>query len=168
MINLSYLNSLSVKEAEQAFHRCCGSQAFARGLAVYLPFPDEQELLRRADEIWFSLGESDWLEAFSHHPRIGEKQLAEKFKATEDWSKNEQAGTAAATPQVIAQLAEGNRAYEEKFGFVFLICATGKSATEMLAAQQSRLGNTRAEEIANAVREQALITRLRLEKIGVS
>ncbi len=167
-MNIDYINGLSPAAAEEQFHRCCGSRKFAAALVRRRPFADPDTARRAASEIWLSLGEEDWLEAFSHHPRIGEKQLAERFASTANWSSGEQSGTSGADPDTIRRLAEGNDAYEKKFGFVFLICATGKSAAEMLEAQQKRLGNTRDVELLNAAREQDQITHLRLDKIAAA
>lgn len=164
-MNLDYINKLPVAAAEEQFYRCCGSRRFAAELARQRPFPTEDGIRRAASDLWFSLDEADWLEAFSHHPRIGEKQLAEKFASTAGWASAEQAGARSASPETIKELALGNRLYEEKFGFVFLICATGKSADEMLTAQRARLKNDRSAEIRNAAGEQDQITHLRLEKI---
>ena len=165
-MNLKAINALDDARAEEQFHRCCGSRRFARELLKNRPFASEEAARASASEVWFSLSEADWLEAFSHHPRIGEKQLAEKFAGTAQWASAEQAGAREADAETIRLLAKGNAEYEEKFGFVFLICATGKSAEEMLVAQQARLGNPRDVEVRNAAREQDLITHLRLEKIG--
>ena len=165
-MNLTFINELSLPDAQEQFHRCCGSRRFSEELARRRPFASDEDAKKKASEVWFSLSEADWLEAFAHHPRIGEKQLAEKFASTAAWASSEQAGARQASPETIRQLAHGNIAYEQKFGFVFLICATGKNADELLVAQNSRIGNSRAEELQSAAREQDLITHLRLEKIA--
>ncbi|MEZ4268525.1 MAG: allantoinase AllB [Myxococcota bacterium] len=154
-------------EAEAAIHRCCGSRAFAQALAAGLPYADDGALFAAADAVWSRLGPDDWREAFSHHPEIGSslESLRERFAATSTWSAGEQSGVSGASEQTLVALATKNRAYRERFGFVFLICATGKSAEEMLAALQARLPNDAATELANAAAEQAKITRIRLEKL---
>src|SRR6185503_18373687 len=137
---------------------CCGSRAWAERMAVRRPFEDAAALLRQADQVWWSLGEDDWLEAFAAHPKIGESSAAK-------WSSQEQAGVAGAGDDVRARLAAGNAAYAERFGFTFIVCATGRSAGEMLALLTARLGATRADELRTAAEEQAAITRLRLGKL---
>lgn len=112
------------------------------------------------------LESKDWLEAFTHHPRIGDvKNLRQKFASTAQWSQDEQKGVHGVPEDVIQALADGNARYEKKFGHIFLVCATGKSAQEMLALLQQRLHNTPETELRVAMQEQAKITRLRLEKL---
>lgn len=167
-MKLAYLNELADEAAAEELLRCCGSRRWVAAILERRPFADEATLFQAADEIWFALDEADHLEAFAHHPRIGEKQIRDRFASTEAWSKGEQSGVSAASEEVIQGLAEGNRAYDEKFGFVFLICATGKSASEMLQALQARLGNSREQELENAAREHSQITCLRLQKLGAA
>jgi 2-oxo-4-hydroxy-4-carboxy-5-ureidoimidazoline decarboxylase len=164
MPSLATLNLLSRSDAQTELLKCCGSGAWAHQMTESRPFPNERALLEESDRIWSSLPRKDWLEAFSHHPRIGEKQLRERFAATASWATQEQQGTQGASGQVLAELATGNEQYERQFGFVFLICATGKSADEMLKAQRARMGNDPDTEIRIAAEEQAKITRIRLEK----
>ena len=165
MVDLATINGLSETAAHEALTRCCGSGQWVEAMLQARPFGSVEALLAKADEIWFSLPESEWLDAFGHHPRIGETQLREKFSRTADWSAGEQAGVSLASDEVIQGLAEGNDAYFEKFGFVFLICATGKSAAEMLEALRLRLPNERSQELKNAAQEHSAITKIRLEKI---
>jgi OHCU decarboxylase len=160
------LNSLTHDEAEAEFLQCCGSTAWACGMSARRPFGGADDLLRAAEEAWGALDEEDWLEAFSRHPRIGEQKAATEQTGTEqEWSRREQSGVGAADDAARRELEEMNRAYAEKFGYIFIVCATGKSAGEMLAALRSRLRNDPAAEIDNAAREQRLITKLRLEKL---
>jgi 2-oxo-4-hydroxy-4-carboxy-5-ureidoimidazoline decarboxylase len=106
------------------------------------------------------------LEAFTHHPKIGDaKSLAEKFATTKEWASNEQSGVNEASILTLNKLAEGNKAYEEKFGYIFIVCATGKSASEMLSLLESRITNTPEVEIEIAMREQNKITHLRIDKL---
>lgn len=151
------LNALARPEAIAAFLACCGSRRWAEAMAERRPFEDLPALLRAGERAFFGLDEADWLEAFAAHPRIGERDASR-------WSSEEQAGAATAAAEVLADLAARNRAYEERFGFVFLVCATGKSAAEMLALLGERLGAPRDEEIRTAAEEQAQILRLRLAR----
>lgn len=127
------------------------------------PFASTGRLLAAAHEAWADLTQTDWLEAFSHHPKIGDRaSLARRFPDTARLSSHEQRGVDAAAADVLDALAAGNRAYEDKFGYIFIVCATGRSATDMLEMLRARLGNDPAEEIRIAAGEQAKITELRL------
>jgi 2-oxo-4-hydroxy-4-carboxy-5-ureidoimidazoline decarboxylase len=158
-MNLNELNGLPSATAEAELLKCCGSQRWARVMAAQRPFKSKEDLHRTAEIEWLKLKYPDWLEAFSHHPRIGDRAKAQGF------AKQEQSGAAGASDATLLSLESLNRLYEEKFGFVFLIFATGKSADEMLGTLQRRLQNGRDVELKNAVTEQAKITRLRLEKL---
>jgi OHCU decarboxylase len=164
--NLARLNALDAGEAERELLKCCGSKAWARGVAAQRPFDDTRELLQAADEIWWSLGAQDWLEAFAAHPKIGGRKAArEQDTQAQSWSEQEQSGAREAEQATLDELAEANRAYEERFGHIFIVCATGKTAGEMLALLRARLPNDAATELRNAAEEQRKITRLRLEKL---
>lgn len=165
MSSLDKLNNLDEELAFESFHRCCGSKTWAERMTSLRPFSTLDELLQKADQVWFSLSKNDFLEAFSHHPPIGKKSLEEKFKSTANWSSQEQSGVAKATAVTIEALSQGNKEYLDKFGFVFLICATGKSAEEMLKSLQTRLKNDLETEIKNACIESAEITKIRLKKL---
>jgi OHCU decarboxylase len=130
------------------------------------PFHDLAELLAKADAEWWSLEEEDWLEAFSRHPKIGEKK-AERAQASEaqSWSEQEQSGTRSADEETKRELAELNQVYADKFGFIYIVCATGKSADEMLSILKARLRNDTETEIRAAAEEQRRITHLRLQKL---
>lgn len=162
-----WLDALSETEAREALTRCCGARRWVDGMLARRPFAKRDALLRAADEVWGALSPDDQREAFAHHPRIGADRAAlrARFGATARWSSEEQAGVQGARDETLARLAAGNLAYEARFGFVFLICATGLSADAMLAALASRLQNAPAEELTIAAAEQAKITRLRLEKL---
>ncbi|HJR07834.1 MAG TPA: 2-oxo-4-hydroxy-4-carboxy-5-ureidoimidazoline decarboxylase [Pyrinomonadaceae bacterium] len=163
---LARLNALDADEAERELLKCCGSNAWARRMATRRPFGDARELLAAADEIWRSLGESDWLEAFDAHPKIGGRKAAREQDAqAESWSEQEQSGARLAAQATLDELDAANRAYEEKFGHIFIVCATGKSAAEMLDILRARLPNDARTELRNAAEEQRKITRLRLEKL---
>jgi allantoicase len=139
--------------------KVCGSKDWAMRMWVARPFKTWESLTYVAGEVWDRLDDTQWLEAFAAHPRIGDRKPG--------WSSQEQAGTSGAAEETMRALADGNRAYEEKFGFVFLICATGKSAAEILANLQARLPNDRETELRNAAAEQRKIIELRLEKVVV-
>jgi 2-oxo-4-hydroxy-4-carboxy-5-ureidoimidazoline decarboxylase len=124
------------------------------------------ELLEDAEEQWWQCSEADWKEAFAHHPKIGDiDSLKKKFASTAAWASGEQSGVNAAGDEIIKALAEGNRLYEEKFGYIFIVCATGKTAKEMLELLQERIKNDPGEEIKIAAEEQNKITKLRIEKL---
>jgi OHCU decarboxylase len=166
MSGLERLNTLPEPETEALLLECCGSRTWARRMVRARPFADRESLLDAADRIWLELDGASWLEAFAAHPRIGErKAAAPQGGRSARWSEQEQSGAAAANASVLAELAEGNRAYEERFGHVFLICATGKSAEEMLARLRERLDNDPATELRIAAEEQRRITRLRIDKL---
>lgn len=165
-MTLEHLNGLDPASAEVEFTKCCGAHKWAESMVAARPFTSPASMLDRAESIWRGLKQDDWLEVFEHHAKIGDvTSLKEKFANTKNWSKGEQSGMQGADAQVIEGLASGNIAYEGKFGFIFLICATGKSAKEMLAALSKRLDNDRETEIKNVVEEQNKITKLRLEKL---
>jgi 2-oxo-4-hydroxy-4-carboxy-5-ureidoimidazoline decarboxylase len=162
------LNTLSDVDARAQLLRCCGSTHWVEYMLRHRPFASQDVLFQQAAQSFGALSEADYLEAFSHHPRIGEDlaALRTRFAETASWSSQEQGAVAAADEQTLLQLRDLNRAYFERHGFVFLICATGKSAEEMLSALRERLPQTRAQELHIAADEQAKITRLRLEKLA--
>jgi OHCU decarboxylase len=164
---LERLNSASAVGAEAELLKCCGSIEWARTLAARRPFGDAPELFAAADEVWWNLRARDWLEAFAAHPRIGGRERAARAQhaQAEGWSEQEQAGARAAAQATLDELAQANRAYEEKFGHIFIVCATGKTADEMLGLLRARLSNEADAEIRIAAAEQSKITRLRLEKL---
>ncbi len=135
-------------------------------MLVGFPVEDELGLYFLATKCWDACLEPDYLEAFSHHPKIGDiDSLKKKFASTATWASGEQAGVNAADQATLEQLAEGNNLYEEKFGFIFIVCATGKSAAEMLDLLKQRLPNNREDELKIAAAEQHKITLIRLEKL---
>jgi 2-oxo-4-hydroxy-4-carboxy-5-ureidoimidazoline decarboxylase len=165
-MNVDALNALPPDDARAALLRCCGSRRWADAMVSRRPFASAGDLFRAADEVWTGLGRADWLEAFAAHPRIGDMDgLKKKFAATAAWSAGEQAGVTGAPDDVLPALADANRRYEERFGHIFIVCATGKTALEMLQALHERLHNTPDQELVAAAAEQAKITRLRLEKL---
>ena len=163
---LDRLNTVSDREAEEILSPCCGSRAWARRLAESRPFRDMSDLLEASDRIWWKLEREDWLEAFAAHPRIGDKP-AEKVgtERARQWSEQEQAGARGVPPEILEKLAEANLQYQQKFGYIFIVCAAGKSAAEMLASLRERLANDPETELHIAAWEQRRITNLRLEKL---
>lgn len=156
------LNAMSDADARAALGRACGAARWVDEMLRARPFDDDRALFEAADRIWASMMRREILEAFSHHPRIGDRAaLAAKFTS----SAKEQAGVASASEEVLTALEEANARYEAKFGHVFLVCATGKSAPEMLAILGTRMLNAPDVELRVAAAEHAKITRLRLEKI---
>jgi allantoicase len=164
--DLAWLNSLTADEAAKELLQCCGSSRWATEVAKSRPYPSLEALLTCADQVWWSLEPNDWLEAFRSHPKIGEKKAAEKISAqSQQWSGQEQAGVANASHTIVDSLAELNRAYEQKFGFIFIICATGKTSDEMLVALRERIQHAPEAELPIAAAEQSKITHLRLKKL---
>ena len=164
--SIKWLNELTRADAESELLKCCGSRRWAQIMAGARPFVDFSELLSKADDLWWSLGDADWLEAFRAHPKIGEKKAATaQSKEAQNWSAQEQSGVANASVQTISELAQRNREYEDRFGFIFIVCATGKSSDEMLAIINARIDNDNETELRRAAEEQRKITRLRLEKL---
>lgn len=159
-MTLDELNALTRDAAQRELGRCCGSTRWAAAMTARRPFRNAGQLSAAADEVWWSLDGGDWLEAFAHHPRLGERAAG--------WAKDEQSGVRGAASDTMKTLATRNHAYERRFGHVFLICATGKSADEMLANLEQRMTNDPATELKVAAGEQAKITRLRLEKLLLS
>jgi 2-oxo-4-hydroxy-4-carboxy-5-ureidoimidazoline decarboxylase len=130
------------------------------------PFADAAALHAAAGRAADALQPADWLEAFSHHPRLGDREsLRSRFASTAAWAGEEQRGAAQASEAILSALEAGNRSYEARFGYAFILCATGKSAAGMLAALDARMANRPDDELANAAREQRAITRLRIEKL---
>jgi OHCU decarboxylase len=152
--------------ATTEFLKCCGSHTWARLMVASRPFLSVEGFTAKAHEIWWDLDHDDWMEAFRSHPKIGEKK-AEATVSTQSqaWSAQEQSGVDNAAALTIAELEQFNREYLAKFGFIFIVCATGKSSDEMLAILKSRLGNDHEKELRIAAGEQAKITELRLKKL---
>jgi 2-oxo-4-hydroxy-4-carboxy-5-ureidoimidazoline decarboxylase len=163
----SQINAASVAAASELLRRCCGSARWVERMVARRPFDSMEHLRATADEVWSDLERADYLEAFEHHPRLGADpaRLRERFAAAA-WSAQEQSQVALADETTLEALREGNAAYEARFGFVFLVCATGKGARDILALLEQRIGNDPATELRVAAAEHAKITRLRLDKLG--
>ena len=166
MAGLDWLNRVSQEEATSALLRCCGCRRWAAAVSDSRPFESADVLHEVAEREWGKATAGEILEAFSHHPRIGDRDsLRARFPATHAWSASEQAGAAAADERVLDELAQGNRDYEARFGHIFIVCASGRTAGEMLTLLQARLGNDPENELKIAAKEQMKITRLRLDKL---
>jgi 2-oxo-4-hydroxy-4-carboxy-5-ureidoimidazoline decarboxylase len=154
-------------EARVLLHACCGSHRWVERMLALRPFGTTARLLVAAREQWFTLDPGDWHEAFSQHPRIGDREgLRARFPTTHQWAEREQSGVGSASDDVLAALAAANREYEDRFGFVFIVCASGKTAEEMLDLLRTRMGNDPATELNAAAEEQAKIAELRLRRLA--
>jgi 2-oxo-4-hydroxy-4-carboxy-5-ureidoimidazoline decarboxylase len=165
---MSYIedwNAMTAAAASEAVLPCCGSQAWANGLALRRPLSTLPELLAASDAAWWSLSEADWQQAFDSHPRIGEQHAIKLATDTSlAWSAGEQQAADLSDADAKVKLAEGNRAYEATFGRIFIVCATGKSAQEMLAILSRRMGSTAEAELHETSEQQREITHIRLRK----
>jgi 2-oxo-4-hydroxy-4-carboxy-5-ureidoimidazoline decarboxylase len=158
-------NFLPLAAAADEILPCCGSRAWADGMAKGRPLPDEATLITASDGVWQGLTESDWLEAFRSHPRIGESRSPKAaLPQSAAWSEQEQRNVADANDAVRVALADGNRAYERRFDRIFIVCATGKSPAEILEILRRRLENDDQNELQEAVEQQRQITQIRLRK----
>ncbi|WP_201979443.1 2-oxo-4-hydroxy-4-carboxy-5-ureidoimidazoline decarboxylase [Hymenobacter rubidus] len=166
-MTLSELNNLPKPALAEALQKCCGSTAWVKNMGAQFPIASTQILMEQAQTQWNKLTEADWREAFTHHPKIGGdvEALRAKFASTSTWAEGEQASVKQASQETLEALATGNEDYECKFGYIFIVCATGKTAAEMLALLQARLPNKPEDEILIAAGEQDKITRIRLEKL---
>ncbi|MEO8110863.1 MAG: 2-oxo-4-hydroxy-4-carboxy-5-ureidoimidazoline decarboxylase [Ginsengibacter sp.] len=165
-MTIAEFDHLSDDNKKELLHNCCGSATWVHKMLTVFPVEDLVDLLEYAEEKWDQCSRLDWLEAFQQHPLIGDTtSLKDKFYATADWAQVEQAGAQDASAEVSQSLAEGNAGYHKKFGFIFIVFATGKSAEEMLALLQERLQNDPEDEIQIAAAEQIRITKNRLEKL---
>jgi 2-oxo-4-hydroxy-4-carboxy-5-ureidoimidazoline decarboxylase len=152
------LNDLPEAAARAALTRCCGSARWVEAMLARRPFASTVALQADAEAVWSALGRDDFLEAFAQHPRIG-------ARGGDAWSREEQARAGDADGDTRRALADANEEYLRRFGYIFIVCATGKTAAEMLALLRQRLNNDPARELEIAAGEQARITRLRIEKV---
>jgi len=158
-MTLTELNALEPSRAQQELLRCCGSSRWAASMTAAMPFATVASMRARADAVWASLGRGDWLEAFAAHPKIGEQ------RDVSAWSAAEQAGMQSADERARTRLAALNADYEARFGYIFIVCATGTSPAEMLSMLEARLTNDAERELPIAAEEQRKITALRLAKL---
>ncbi|MGD0629160.1 MAG: 2-oxo-4-hydroxy-4-carboxy-5-ureidoimidazoline decarboxylase [Terracidiphilus sp.] len=161
---LSSWNEASPQAALELMLACCGARRWAAAMVALRPIFSVKELSATADRIWSTMEEADWMEAFVCHPRIGERKAAHASKKSEAWSHQEQSSAETAAERVLAELAAGNALYEERFGFTYIVRATGKSAEEMLAILNRRLSSDRSTELREAAEQQRQITQIRLGK----
>ena len=161
---LAAWNAADAAEASKAILACCGAKRWAAAMAAARPITSIDELRITADRTWSQMTEPDWLEAFACHPRIGERKAAHTTPKSTSWSSQEQSSTATAASAILEEIAAGNQHYEELFGFTYIVCATGKSAKEMLAILKRRLNSDRATELREAAEQQRQITQIRLQK----
>ena len=165
-MTLQEFNHLSLERLQEQLTHCCGSPKWVKEMLKNVPFQSKDELLKYAETLWFSTTENDWRDAFQHHPKIGDiESLQKKFASTAKWAEGEQGSVKQATQETLEALAAGNLLYEQKFGFIFIVCATGKSAEEMLNLLQARIPNSMESELKNAMLEQQKITQIRLNKL---
>jgi 2-oxo-4-hydroxy-4-carboxy-5-ureidoimidazoline decarboxylase len=165
-MSLQTVNEASAGQARHMFLQCCTSEQWIERMVASRPHASVEELRSQADAHWRELGEADYLEAFDGHPKIGDvSSLKAKYANTKELAAGEQSGMNIAADEVIAALAAGNRSYEDKFGFIFIVCATGKSAQEMFELLQARLPNDRDVELQNAAEEQRKIFHIRLSQL---
>jgi OHCU decarboxylase len=162
--NLHEWNSLSEQDASRLLLNCCASRRWSQGMTSLRPFSREEDFYRAADEVWSTMVEPDWLEAFAAHPRIGERKAVAASVQSAAWSNQEQSSVASAQSSILSELADDNARYEQQFGFTYIVCATGKSAEQMLAILKHRLANTREDELREAAEQQRQIIQIRLRK----
>ena len=177
-MNFQDFNALDEESAARELRRCCGSTRWVESMTRARPFPSAEAMADIGDAVWMSLNSADWLEAFAAHPRIGETKPLESAgpaspklrvvrpgEGAPGWEAQEQSGTRSATEKVKERLAARNHQYEARFGYIFIVCATGKTVEQMLAIVEDRLQNDSHEELRIAVEEQRQITRLRIGKL---
>lgn len=165
-MTLEHLNTLNKDDLFTEFFKCCGSNSWADKMRRRVPFDDQDELMFYAKRAWENCAEDSIIEAFRAHPKIGDTaSLAKKFQNTKDWAGKEQSGIDGANSAILERLVVQNEEYFEKFRYIFIVFATGKSAEEMLEILESRLPNNAADELKIAAAEQLKITLLRLEKL---
>lgn len=166
MINLAHINSLNKDQVREALFKCSGSSVWTDSMMMRWPYASGEDLIKCSEAAWSKLSDKDWLQAFAHHPKIGDlESLRQKFASTATWASGEQTSVTNASEETLRRLAEGNERYEEKFGYIFIVCATGKTAPEMLSILEERLPNQAGAEFEIACNEQKKITQLRMEKL---
>lgn len=167
-MTIAEFDHLPIAEKKDLLYKCCGSNAWVNFMIDLMPFEDLVDVLEDAEQVWYNCDESDWLEAFLQHPKIGNtKNVKEAFPSTAGLAESEQSGMRNATESMQNEIAELNKKYEEKHGFIFIICASGRSAEEMLQVLKTRLENDRETELQIAAEEQNKITVLRLQKLFI-
>jgi len=161
---LAAWNEADEAVALEAMLACCAARRWAQAMVALRPYGSVESLSLAADEVWSTMEEPDWMEAFAAHPRIGDRKESGETSTSAAWSQQEQSRTRDAAQQVLANLAEANQQYEERFGFTYIVCATGKSAEEMLAMLERQLTNDRETELREAAEQLRQIMQIRLGK----
>ncbi|NQZ87917.1 MAG: 2-oxo-4-hydroxy-4-carboxy-5-ureidoimidazoline decarboxylase [Saccharospirillaceae bacterium] len=165
-MTIASLNALKPEAAHLAFIQCCTANTWVERMVNAMPFSSVETLVSQADINWQGLTQADYLQAFEGHPKIGDvSSLREKYRSTEKIAAGEQSGVNTATEATLSQLKQMNDDYQERFGFIFIVCATGKTASQMLEILVKRFVNDRSEEIINAAEEQRKILQIRIEKM---
>lgn len=165
-MTLDELNALPPERATEVFRACCGASRWVDAMVARRPFNATEAVISMAGDIWLAMGPDDWREAFAHHPRIGERAAARpQDERAAAWSAGEQSSVANADASMHDELAQINRAYEARFGYIYIVCAAGRSADELLEIARRRLTNAPDDELRIAAEEQRQITRLRLRKL---
>jgi 2-oxo-4-hydroxy-4-carboxy-5-ureidoimidazoline decarboxylase len=157
-------NKADTATAFEAMIACCGARRWASAMVALRPVGSVAELSEAADRVWNTMREADWMEAFACHPRIGERKATHATAKSAAWSRQEQSSASSTAEKVLAELAEGNARYEEQYGFTYIVCATGKSAEEMLEVLKRRLASSREAELREAAEQQRQIMQIRLGK----
>jgi 2-oxo-4-hydroxy-4-carboxy-5-ureidoimidazoline decarboxylase len=166
MISIEHLNSLDSDHLHEALLKCSGSRVWCEEMSRLRPFSGEEDFVEKSRRAWEKLSIEDWLDAFRSHPKIGDvENLRKRFSSTAAWASAEQSGVSSASEETLKGLAEGNARYEDRFGHIFIVCASGKTAEEMLSILNGRLGNERRVELGIAIGEHQKITQLRIEKL---
>ncbi len=166
-MTIAAFDHLNNEEKKELLHKCCGSNRWVKYMMDLLPYEDLVDVLEDAEQVWYKCDEADWLQAFNHHPKIGDISSLNKLTSTADLASSEQAGVSSANDETLAELAGLNSEYEKKNGFIFIVCATGISAEQMLAMIKQRINNDKQKELEIAAEEQNKITKLRLEKLFI-
>ena len=165
-MTITEFDQLAKEKQKALLEQCCGSSVWTNKMLDSLPVGNLSELLDLAEEKWYECNRNDWLEAFEHHPMIGDiNSLKKKYAGTLTLATHEQSGVNSATEELLKELAETNKGYKNKFGYIFIVCASGKSAEQMLQLITQRITNDSDTEIKIAMEEQNKITKLRLEKL---
>jgi 2-oxo-4-hydroxy-4-carboxy-5-ureidoimidazoline decarboxylase len=163
-LSLAQWNEADSETAMSTMLACCGAHRWAESMIAHRPIADEQELHEIAGRAWGNMNEADWMEAFACHPRIGDRKSAHASSQSATWSQQEQSSVISAAETTLTQLAEGNARYEDRFGFTYIVCATGKSPEEMLSILKRRLSGDLSSEMREAAEQQRQIMHIRLRK----
>jgi 2-oxo-4-hydroxy-4-carboxy-5-ureidoimidazoline decarboxylase len=167
-MTIAEFDHLEIQKKKELLHNCCGSDAWVKSMLTIFPVNDLVDLLEYAEEKWYECNAAEWLEAFHHHPKIGDiDSLKKRFHSTAEWAAGEQMGIKGTPSNILEELAKANDEYEDLFGYIFIVVATGKSAEEMLDILKVRLNNDPHTELIVAAAEQNKITQLRLQKLFV-